>query len=211
MLPSRVGNNRAFSLPELLVALVVFMLLSTSLVCAVSLGLRYWLKVIDRVNAQQNTLTACNVLANEMKQAIVDPDPGTGGNAPTGYRDVTPAVAASGVLYPNANQASTGYVEFTEPNPTTYDPSSASFSATDPSNYRRIKFYVQNNTLYRNEKTYSSDGAPASTTTNPIVQSVEGTLTLTVVYTSPTSFRLLLFNREGDASRTLTMQVYLPL
>jgi prepilin-type N-terminal cleavage/methylation domain-containing protein len=204
-------RNKGFSLPELLVALVVFMLLSTSLVCAVSLGLRYWMGVIDRVNTQQSTQTACNAIASELKQAIVDPDPGTNGNPATGYMSVVPAIAASGILYPNANTVSTNYVDFTEPNPLLYDPSSAFFSATNPSNYRRVKYYLLNNTIYRNVKTYTSSGIEASNSTAPLVQSTTGVLTLTAVYSSPTSLRLIIFSREGNASRTLSTNIYLPL
>lgn len=200
---------KAFTLVELMVSLVVFMILTTSLVCSVAIGLRHWLNIIDRVNVGQNIATAINAISCEMKQSIINPDPGGTGRSATGYVSVSPAILPSGVIYPNSNQTTQSYVDFSEPS-ATYDPTASGFADTNPANYRRVKFYVDNNILYREQKTYTSAGVVESTVTTPVVKSVGGVMTLSVVYSSTTTYNLSIYNKEGNYSNTMTMKVYIP-
>ncbi|MHC9544000.1 MAG: type II secretion system protein [Vulcanimicrobiota bacterium] len=198
------AKHSGYTLPEILVSIVVFMLLTTSLVSTVTLGLRFWLGTVARNNVRQNTITACSVIGSELRQAIINSD------STTGYSSITPAIKPSGVLYPNQNNTTLSYIYFTEPNYANFDPSDSIWDQLDAKNYSLIKFYVENNTLYREQITYNTGGSISSTAKNPVVQSTEGTLTLTATYSSPISFRISVYSKEGDKAGTVATQLYLP-
>lgn len=173
---------------EVLVAIAVFSVFTLFLTSAIIYSLRYINQVEAEISYQQAVRYSIETIVEELRQAIPNPDPGTAGNDPTGYKRISPSVGPTGVLYPNANSDNGTYLLFTEPNPDTYDPSESGFSKTSPEYYQQVKYYVQDNVLYRSQKRFDETGAVSSEETQPIVSVTPGSLSLQVQYESATSF-----------------------
>jgi len=203
-------SSSGMVLSELMVALVIFLLFSGSLLAIVTLGMRYWGKANANVLAQQNARLAAEAIVSEMKQAIPNPDPGGVGRTPTGYLAITPALEPTGVLYPNYNQPSLDYVEFTEPNPVNYDRASSGFVPEDPSNYQRIRYYVSGKKLYRDITRYDSNGISLGTSTSPLAAaSGEGTLSMEVDCLAARLFRITIRATEKGKSFQYSSQIFI--
>lgn len=196
------------TLSELLVTSVIFLIFTASLMALISMGTGYWKGVDKVINAQEVVYSSLGVIASEMRQGVPDPDPGTG-HSPTGYMSISPYVGPTAILYPNSNNRSGNYVEFTEPNNSVYNLSSTSFSANDPSNYQRVKYYVSGSILYRDVTTYDSSGNPTGPVTTPIVDAGSGSVSMTAAYISTNSYSVTVTSVQDTKSYNLTYKVYI--
>ncbi|MBI2266584.1 MAG: prepilin-type N-terminal cleavage/methylation domain-containing protein [Armatimonadetes bacterium] len=203
------NNKNGFTLAELLVAAALFMLLGGALLTVVSMALRSWRDADVRVNNQQNVRLIQDAIVSELRQAIPDSDPG-GLNPPTGYLSVTPAISPTGVIFPNTNTPLGNYVEFTEPNPAVYDPSSVGFNPATPSNYRRIKYYLQSGYLKRDSTEYDSNGTPLNQKTTNIAQINTGTITLEVARLGTKLYQVKFTVQQGNQVFMLVQKVFVP-
>ncbi|MFH0801527.1 MAG: prepilin-type N-terminal cleavage/methylation domain-containing protein [bacterium] len=203
-------RNGGFTLAELMVVSVLFLLVSSSIMGVLILALSCWEKADASVAAQQNSRLAVSIITADLKQAVANQDPGHGTNPPTGYRAISPAVPPTGVLYPNMNQTSRAYIIFNEPYFSAYDPSGASWDPQDPSNYQKIKYYVSSGIILRQVTKYDSSSQIASTREDPIAAVNDGSITLTVDYLGPNLFNVKVSAVEKSNTSICSSKVYIP-
>ncbi|MCL5774555.1 MAG: type II secretion system GspH family protein [Firmicutes bacterium] len=201
-------NKKGITLSELLVTSVIFLIFTASLMALISMGTGYWKGVDKAINAQEVVYSSIGIIASEMRQGLPDPDPGTG-HSPTGYFSIAPPVSPTAILYPNANSQSGNYVEFTEPNNAVYNLSSISFNANDPSNYQRVKYYVNGSVLYRDATTYDSGGNPTGPVTTPIVDAGNGSISVAASYISTNIYSITVTSVQDTKSYNLTYKVFI--
>lgn len=203
-------TNGGFTLAELMVVCVLFLLFSSSIMGILILALSSWEKADASVAAQQNARLAASIVMADLKQAVINQDPGHGTNPPTGYRAISPAIPPTGVLYPNLNLPSTTYLIFNEPNFSTYDPSGTSWDPQNPSNYQKVKYYVSSGTLLRQVTKYDSSSRSTSTREDPIAAVSDGSLNLTINYLAANLFYVEVRAVEKSNSSSSSSNVYIP-
>jgi|GEM_PF-1706027 len=203
-------TNGGFTLAELMVVSVLFLLVSSSIMGVLILALSCWEKADASVAAQQNARLAASIIIADLKQAVINQDPGHGTNPATGYRSISPAVPPTGVLFPNLNQLSRAYLIFNEPNFSAYDPSGATWDPQDPSNYQKVKYYVSSGTLLRQVTKYDSSSQVTSTREDPIAAVNDGSITLTVNYLGTNLFYVEVRAVEKSTSSSSSSKVYIP-
>lgn len=197
-------RQRGFSLIELTVWLVLFSLLATTTLATLILTVRAWCASTDRVHVQQDARVTLQGIIAEFRQGIAD-----GSDQPaTGFRSISPAVGSTPLLLPNANAMTASTLTFTLPSPDHYDPSLTGWSATDSSNYRRIRYYTQGADLHREQVSWASGGIVADLVDDVVIApSSHGSVQFSAQYLSPTSVSIRLVVREGAAVCTLAQTV----
>jgi len=200
-----IKPQKGITLSEILVSIAILLILTSALTAVLIMGLNYLKQADININGQQNCRIMTECITFEMGQAMPDPDPGG-----TGYLSISPLVAATGILFPNANVTTGNYVEFTEPNPSNYDISVAGFDSNNPANYQRIKYYINNNILYRDIKTYNQFGAVASSSTDEIIDGGNQTLNLLTSYIDKNIIDITVASTYKDKTFSLTSRVYAP-
>jgi prepilin-type N-terminal cleavage/methylation domain-containing protein len=186
------GRRSGMTLPEVMVAAVIFLLFSTSLISVLSLGMDYLQIGQQKILAQGNARMVADCIISELKQAIPNP------NATTGYPGITPAIVPSAVLYPNSNNRSADYIIFTEPNPLNYAPYTSGWSYENASNYQTVRYYVSSGTVYREMKRFDSAGNQVSVASDPVARTSEGTISLSFSYLSGRLFSVSVTSSEKD-------------
>lgn len=200
-------SGRGFTLAELTVWLVLYALVATTVLGTMILAVRAWSASMARVHVQQTVRLSLSAMAAEVREGIVDPDPG-GALPSTGFAGISPAVAATAILMPNANSINASELTLTVPFGDNYDPSRSGWSSTDPSNYRRIRYYMKGAALHREQVTWSSSGAVAATVDDVLAApTASGTLQFSTTYLSPTSVTVTLYAAEGTTTYTLTQSL----
>lgn len=195
----RRTNFRGLTLAEVLVSLFLIGIFGLVAVGSLQMALRQWGSVAQKVNAAQNARFITSTIANELRQAIPWADP------TRGYMSITPAVAPTGVLTPNANAPNSAQVVFTEPHPTTtggaWDPMQSGWSSTSASNYRTITYRVQGLDVIRENRP-----GTAGTSTQEIIASAQqnGQVTLAFLWQSPSMVNITVTAREGQGSQSYT-------
>lgn len=181
---SRTREQSGFTLAEVLITAVVFLLFSTVLFGLLINGLNYFKAADADFSAQTTCRNIMEIIVSELRQAVPNPDPGLA-NSPTGYLSIAPNAAPTAILYPNYLNKTGNYLIFTEPNHSNFDPSESSFSDMDPSNYQRIRYYVQNgNTLMREITKYDSNGSVASTESDQVAEVPNGEIVMEIEFVS---------------------------
>lgn len=199
-------TRRGFTLAEVIVMSLIFSIFSMTAVAGLTLALRYWNQANQRMLAEQNVRVAMQTMTAELRQAIVDPDPGAS-HAATGYLSITPTVPATGIMTPNTNARSATSLVFTEPS-ASYDVNSSTFSDTNPQYYQKVSYFIQNNSLKRQIFTFDSTGTVTTGTPATIVSaSSSGTLLLTVTWLSATTVHLQVVAQESVYSFSLATDV----
>ncbi|MCD4784399.1 MAG: hypothetical protein K8T10_11315 [Candidatus Eremiobacteraeota bacterium] len=156
--------NNGFSLAEFIVSLGLFLILTSSLAGTLMIGMRCYQASDVDVDFQKSVRDTIEAISNDVRQAVPDDAPGLFGNPATGYKSITPSISPTGVLYPNVNEASTNYIIFNKPDYSYYNPTLASWVPLDPRNFRKIRYFVQNdNEIIREVTLFNSDGSVAST------------------------------------------------
>lgn len=201
----KIKSQKGITLSEILVSIVIFFIFISALTAVMIMGLNYLKQSDININGQQNCRIITECVTFEMGQAIPDPDPGG-----TGYLGISPLVPATGILFPNANVSTGNYVEFTEPNPSNYDISVAGFDSNNPANYQRIKYYINNNILYRDIKTYNQFGAVASSSTDEITDGANQALNLYAIYIDKNVIDITVASTYKDKTFSLTSRVHAP-
>jgi type II secretory pathway component PulJ len=201
-------QRRGFTLAETVVMLVIFSLFSTTALATLTLALRYWSQSNQRTLAEQNVRVSLQTITSELRQAIIDPDPGATNQA-TGYLSISPAVQATAYLMPNPNVTSSSEtLTFNEPNEGNFDPSQSGFDSTNPSNYLKVTYTIQNNALHRQQISYTTTGTVAAITDDIVASaSASGALTFTARYASASSLSLTLSAQEGSSNFIISATV----
>jgi len=155
----------AYTLIELMVSMMIFLIFVSAMVCITQLSLAYWTHSKDRIVASQNALLMLEFIATEAKEAVLKPS------------------NSSPVLLPTPSPSpTTSEFKFTEPNFTNYNPADPNWDVTNPNNYQQVRFYIQNNnTFCREVTTYDSSGQAQTPTTQQLVVTDNGQLKLTAV------------------------------
>jgi hypothetical protein len=200
-------NQKALSLVELIIMLAMLVVFLGTLFSAMIAGLRYWTDGRLRLRAQESIRECLDTMTNEMRQALPNPDPGTGSNGATGYLAITPAIDPTGVLYPNENTTEGNYVEFTEPVEANYIPSNTGWKPELPNNYQKVRYFVSGGALKRKVTVYNAAGAMESETENNVVTLQDGTLSLKVKCLSPTYYEIEMTATLSKFSYTIKTNV----
>lgn len=190
-------KRSGFTLSEVMVVAVVFLLFSTSLISVLTLGMDYLQVGQVKILAQGNTRAVADCITSELKQAILNP------NSVTGYPSISPAILPSAVLYPNSNTRTANSITFTEPNPANYAPYTTGWDYENAVNYQTVRYYVSNRTVYREMKRFDADGNQTSITNDPIAQTSGGTITLSIAYASSQMFTVTVTSSEVDSQNKL--------
>ncbi|MCE1245786.1 MAG: hypothetical protein LWY06_03985 [Firmicutes bacterium] len=208
MIKRRSEIQKGFTLPEVIITAGVFLLFVLSLLGLLIIGLRYFRMADADVAAQQNCREILDVIGNELRQSAPCPDPGQGTNAARGYLGITPTVGSTSVLYPNKNNTTSNYIEFTEPNYANFDPTATDFDRTNPANYQKVKYYVSGKILKRELTTYTTAGAVSATRTDDVAVSRDGSITLSFTWSSNKVFNVTVTTVEGKKQYTGSMKVF---
>ena len=179
-------SKKAFVLTETIIILAVMILFIGTLVSALISGLSYWRDGRLRLKAQESLREGLDTLTNELRQAIPNPDPGTGGNPPTGYLKVDPNIDPTGLIFPNIHNRQGNYIEFTEPFESNYNPVSSGWTPENPANYQTVRYHVQDGVLKRHVTRYSNSGAIVSQSDDNVVSLTDGSIEIKTVFLSPT-------------------------
>ncbi|MFH0803457.1 MAG: hypothetical protein V2A78_13875 [bacterium] len=190
-------TRTGFTISEVMVAAVVFLLFSTSVISVLTLGMNYLQVGQVKILAQGNARAAADCITSELKQAILNP------NSVTGYPGISPAILPSAVLCPNSNTRTAGSITFTEPNPANYTPYTTGWNYENAANYQTVRYYVSNRTVYREMKRFDADGNQISITNDPIAQTPGGTITLSFTYVSSQLFTVTVTSSEVDSQNVL--------
>lgn len=197
-----VPGRRGFTLVEMSVALCIFGLFALTALASLNLTLKHWRSVSARVEAASASRLVASTLGQELRQAVPNPAPGA-----TGYLALTPAVDPTAVLVPNANsRLSTNEVVFTEPNPAVYNPLSTSFNPADPSNYRRVRYYVANGAVRRQIWNLSSSGSASLQCDAALVAADE--VRFDVSYLEPDLFEVAVSCTRGQNVSQLETKIF---
>lgn len=181
----KYGKKSGFTLPEALVTSFVFLILALTMLGTLMMGMRYSRKTNAQIAAQQTCRNAMGALTNELRQAAVNIAPGS-----TGYLGITPAVSPTAVLYPNANVTQPAdNILFTGINYAGWDPSDSAFNRSSPDNYKHIKYYVDGNILYRQEREISG-GTLQNADDQPLAEARNGSISLSAKYLTPRQFEI---------------------
>ncbi len=172
--------TKGFTLPEVLVSLAIFLLFILTMLGMLIMGMRYLNKADAQIVAQRTCRNILDTIVSELRQGVPNPDPGG-----TGYLSVTTNPTA--VLYPNESTPTTNYILFTEPNYARFNPSDASFNRQNPDIYQRVKYYVQNNILYREEQTITGGNLDTPVVT-PLAEAPNGEIQLSVTRVNDKTF-----------------------
>lgn len=194
---------RALSLSEIVVVVALFGLFATTALAGLNLTLGYWRTISSTVDAVSSCRLVTGTMANELRQGVPNPAPGS---TSTGYRGLQPPVDPTAVLVPNANSPIASELVFTEPDPARYDPLNSSFDPEDPSYYRTVRYYVVGGTVRREIKTWTSSGSVASTV-DGVLASVDSA-SLQATWRAPDLFDLEISCIRGKDVAQLNTQVF---
>lgn len=193
--PFTKRRYRAFTLAEMTVVIALFGLFSTTALASLNLTLRHWRTVSIQTDVYSSCRMAINTISKELRQGMPNPAPGFQSYY---YEDInTPSTDVIAVSTPNIKNQTATQLIFTEANPADFSPTSTfGFTATDPKHYRRVRYYVSQNKLHREMKTYNSSGA-VSKTSDDILTSADS-ITFLVTCLSPTNYKI-----EFSCSKTV--------
>ncbi len=186
-----------FTLPEVLVASFVFLILALTLLGTMMMGMRYSRKTSAQIAAQQTCRNAIEAISSELRQAAPNISLGS-----TGYLGITPSVGPTAVLYPNANVTEpVDYILFTSINFDNWDPTDATFSRYDADNYRQIKYYIDGKTLFREERLISG-GNLQNGDEQPLAEARNGSIELSARYLTSRQFEISVTVVEDEGQLT---------
>jgi type II secretory pathway pseudopilin PulG len=200
---------RGFSLPEVLVSLISFTLLTLMVMNSLMLGITF----IKRAEKKGTDTIVCraalDIMIDDIRLAVPNLDIGEV-NSPTGFRKIDPPLPSTAILMPNQNsgQTNTTYIEFTKPN---YDIANAvpgTFDRWKPEMFRVIKYYCTGATLFREVTTISAAGVLSSPVATPIAEVDNGTIELQVRSICPRSAELKLTIKKIEDGQSVTTCSY---
>lgn len=188
-------KQRGLTLAEILVSLFLIGMFGLVAVGSLQMALRQWGRVAQKVNAAQNARFITSTIANELRMAIPFAD------KTRGYLKLSPAVAPTGVLMPNANTKISNQLDFTEPNPTFWLPMNSGWNSTNANNYREVIYRVQGLDVIRENRPF--DG---SANTQEVIASAQanGAITLDFSWQSSSMINVSVTAREGQGATSYT-------
>lgn len=200
-------KQRAFSMIEVVIILAMMTVFIGALFSAMVAGLRYWKSGRLRLSAQEALRESLDTMNTELRQAIPNPDPGTGGNPATGYISVDPNIDPTGLLYPNVHNVTGDYVEFTEPNFNNYLPSGENWKPEIPNNYKKVRYFTEGGILKRRVTIYNLDGSVQNETEANAVSLPAGDLSMRSTFLSPTFLEIEMTATLNKFSYTIKTRV----
>lgn len=205
------ANQKGFTLPEVMVTAVVFLLFAMSLLGMLIMGMRYLNQADADIAAQQNCRDILDIITSELRQAAPCPDPGQGSYPARGYIGINPSVGSTSVMVPNKNNTtSTDQIEFTEPNYSNFDPSVSGFDRTNPSNYQKVKYQITGNkVLIREVTTYDADGNVNTTDSAEVAVTQNGQISFDVLWQSNRVFDVTVSTEEAGKQYSGMAKVFI--
>jgi type II secretory pathway pseudopilin PulG len=215
----RKQNNTGHTLAEVLVSLACFMILSAIVAGALLIGTKYFKIVDESIQAKRLVRDCMDIMTTDMNEAIPNPDPGSK-NPPTGYLGVKPPPPKKGTvewkvltdlkkpklqpptafLMPNINKKTSDHVIFNKPDFENFNPTRPGFYLDGAENYKVIKYYVQDNTLFREEKTINPDSSYNSPVVMPIAGVTSGTMSISARHINLRTIDLTITITSGGAT-----------
>jgi type II secretory pathway pseudopilin PulG len=164
----RKYSNRGFTIPEVLVSAVTFLIISILVASSLLLGIRYLRTAETRIADQLVCRGAVDIIITDMRLGVPNLDPGDM-KPPTGYYRIKPPINTTAILIPNENEESitSSYIEFTKPNYEAISNSETGFDNMLPEMFIIVKYYCTDSFLYREVSRIDEDG-----TINPPVRTV---------------------------------------
>jgi type II secretory pathway component PulJ len=220
----KTHNSKGHTLAEVMISLASFMILSAVIASALLLGSRYFKIVEESIQAKRLIRDCMDIMTADMNEAIPNPDPGST-NPPTGYLGVKPPPPKAGsmeaivltdlnkpklqpptaFLMPNINKKTSDHVIFNKPNFDNFDPTREGFYRDGAENYKVVRYYVQDNTLYREEKTMNPDSSYNAPEVLPIAGVDSGTLSISAKHINLRTVELTInLVSEGTTSKKYT-------
>jgi len=150
-------GRRGFTLAELCVVAMLLGIFSTAALASLSISLRQWRTLSAQMEASSSCRIAMNLVTNELRQAASC----RATNVVRYYHEGEDAATtvSTAVLEPYIKNATAERLVFTEPNPDNFDPLDASFTPSDGTYYRKVTYYVKNDTeLHRKVESLSTNG-----------------------------------------------------
>ena len=205
-------GQKGFSLPEVLVTIATFLVLSLTILGILTTGLRYMSRVETDIQAQNKVMDSIELITDELRQGIPNSHSGTG------YGSIVPIVSSTAILMPNANQKSSTELIFNVPNydgagsGTAWNPGVGITILSNPAYFKKVRFYVENNrTLYREVTTYNSAGNADSPIKAEVlsIDNPDGYINLNLVWQKADLVQISITCNEGYREFTGTEKAYL--
>ncbi len=206
-------KNKGFTLAEMIILIFTFSFLLLSMISTLFMGTKYMRLDESNLATHQANRLIMETITNELRQAMINPDPGYY-NSPTGYYYIDPPVEATAVLYPNENTVgdADGYVSFivfNGANPASFDPSSETFDWYDPQYYTQVKYYVLDNNVIRQVTTYDQQGNSASQAETPIAGLENGSVELKFKFINSYEIEVKVITEINNNNSESRMTVFL--
>jgi prepilin-type N-terminal cleavage/methylation domain-containing protein len=187
---------QGFTLPEVLVSMLVFGLLFLALSTSLTLGIRYFRKA-EAANSAFNTCAAAfELIHSDTNQGVPNEDPGG-----SGYIGIIPAVDTTAFLMPNKNVKTSDQLIFNIANHTLLDVLAAAppVDRRRPDIYRQVRYYTDssNKILYRVMSNITATGSLVDETPMIIAEAgSSGAIILKAEYVSSRSIKVTLTVKE---------------
>jgi type II secretory pathway pseudopilin PulG len=169
--------HKGYTIPETLVSILLFSILLTMWGSAVILGHNHFRKGEAETLAQRTYRNIIEPMSTDFRQAIPNP-------TSRGYRSINKEAEPTAILRPNQYTKSSNEIILSLPNFTTYKIADKGFDEYNTAIYRRIRYYAEQNTIFREVITYKSDGTIGNRSSTPVAQVESGTITISARYNS---------------------------
>jgi type II secretory pathway pseudopilin PulG len=190
-------KNKGFTIPEVLVSTITFVILSTIILSSFVIAMRFMNTTDKKVAAHNICQGALDVIISEIRQAVPNLDTGYG-NTPSGYLRLSPPVSKTAILMPNQNVKTAKEIIFTEPafNNTDLhldDPTKFKFEKIRPETFQLVRYFVNTNgQVVREVRPIGTNSQYGTPTTTIVAEAEQGIFELDVTYVSPRSCEIRL-------------------
>jgi type II secretory pathway pseudopilin PulG len=209
------------TIPEVLVAVATFAVLAGMLASSLTLTVKWLHKADAEILSHHVCVNAMDIIVNELRQAVPNPDPRTGTSS-TGYLRLTESgmePVRTSVLMPNYRdgQKESTYILFTAPNFSKFDNIyDSSFNIEEPSNYKHVRFYVNEakTQLIREVRFIDSAGSLGTPIPTTIAEVQDGEININFWCGDPKIYRVRLSVTEAkgkSAQRTYSAETTVQL
>jgi type II secretory pathway pseudopilin PulG len=207
-------NRKGFTIPEVLTAMLTFVLLFTIIVSSFVLAMRYMTTTEKQVAANNICQGALEMIASELRQGVPNLDPGYG-RTPSGYKAI-PGIGKTAVLMPNEKNKTSNEIIFTEPNFSKLSSMSLStfkFEKIYPYSFQRVRYYIgttgnDKGKLIRQANPIGDKSQLLTGTTSIIAEAEQGEFVLTAKYVSPRSLEVILQIVRKTGAKTEVLAKY---
>jgi type II secretory pathway pseudopilin PulG len=197
----KITGKKGHTIAEVLVSLASFLVLTTVIAGALTIAVNYLKMTEESIQAKRLIRNCMDIITADINEAIPNPDPGLT-NPPTGYLSIEPPPPPGGsmeaevlsalkrkktqkptaFLLPNINMITSNQLVFNKPDFDKFNPLDENFVLDKPENYKVIRYYIESDTLHREEKTINADGTYSSPDIIPIAGIDNGKMSISAKF-----------------------------